>query len=280
MLGTANLGAAYGIKNDDEYNEDVSRGVITHALARGIFTFDTAAEYGKAEELLGATIKPHKEYHVVTKIPARAAYTYEYVLRCLQLSLSKLKQKKIYGLMYHDPDIHKKNEIREISKKLLETGLIEHIGFSAYSLDALLLAKEQNPSWTIFQVPENILDRRLMNSIELSEMAEAKNIIYVRSTFLQGLLLSSSSDIPDVFKKYKQVFHELHLYAEENGVKSLDLCLSYSSSISWSSGMIVAAATKNQLDEILDFRFLNFDFDKLEKLPEQILDPRKWSELK
>jgi aryl-alcohol dehydrogenase-like predicted oxidoreductase len=182
--------------------------------------------------------------------------------------------------MFHDPDIHKRKEIQEISNRLLETGLIEHIGFSAYSLDALLNAKEQNPSWTIFQVPENILDRRLINSTELSEMAKAKNIIYVRSTFLQGLLLSSSLDIPNKFKKYKQVFHELHVCAEQNGVNPLDLCLSYSFSISWSAGVVVAAATIDQLDEILDFRFLNLDFDKLEKLPEQILDPRRWSELK
>lgn len=280
VLGTANLGAAYGINNQEKYNGDVARSVMTHALARGIYTFDTAAEYGNAEELLGETIKSGTSPQIVTKIPSRDSYTYEYVLRCLELSLIKLKQNKIYGLMFHDPDVHKKKEIREISKKLLDSGLIEHLGFSAYSLDALLIAKDQNPNWTIFQVPENILDRRLINSVELSEMAEAKNTIYVRSIFLQGLLLSGPEDIPNKFKKYKQLFRELHVYAKEFGVTPLDLCLSYASSISWSAGVIVAAATTDQLDEILDFRFLSADFDRLESLPEQILDPRRWSELK
>ena len=280
VLGTANLGAAYGINNQEIYNLDVARSVMTHALARGIHTFDTAAEYGNAEELLGETINSGTNHKIVTKIPSRDSYTYEYVLQCLDLSLIKLKQNKIYGLMFHDPNIHEKKEIREISKKLLDSGLIENLGFSAYSLDALLIAKDQNPNWTIFQVPENILDRRLINSVELSEMAKEKNTIFVRSTFLQGLLLLGSEDIPDKFKKYKQIFRELHAYEERFGVNSLDLCLSYASSISWSAGIIVAAATTDQLDEILDFRFLSADFEKLERLPEQILDPRRWSELK
>jgi aryl-alcohol dehydrogenase-like predicted oxidoreductase len=54
VLGTANLGAAYGIINQKN-NEDLSRNVISHALTRGILMFDTAAKYGNAEELLGAT---------------------------------------------------------------------------------------------------------------------------------------------------------------------------------------------------------------------------------
>lgn len=50
-LGTANLDAANGINNQEEYKGEATRGVITHALASGIFAFNTAAEYRKAEEL-------------------------------------------------------------------------------------------------------------------------------------------------------------------------------------------------------------------------------------
>lgn len=280
VLGTANLGAAYGINNKEKYDEDLSRDVINHALTRGIHMFDTAAEYGNAEELLGATIKSGANYRIVTKIPSRDFYTFEYVSECLKYSLEKLKQKKIYGLMFHDPAIHEKEEIREISKRLLDTGEIEHLGFSAYSLEALLVAKQKNPCWTIFQVPENILDRRLINSIELAEMSNAKNMIYVRSIFLQGLLLSESTELPIKFRPYEHVFRELHLVANKLGVNSLDLCVSYASSISWSSGTVIAAASTVQLDEILDFRLLKIDFDKFAQLPDYVLDPRRWNELK
>ncbi len=280
VLGTANLGSTYGINNPKQFSEERSRSVINHAIRHGINTFDTAAEYGSAEELIGASVNSIANPRIVTKIPSQKSYTYEYVSKCLQFSLNKLKQKKIYGLMFHDPEIHKKNEIREISKRLLDSGKIEHLGFSAYSLDALLVAKQKNPTWTIFQVPENILDRRLINSIELAEMASSKNLIYVRSIFLQGLLLSGPTELPIKFKQQENAIRELHVVAEKLGVNSLDLCVSYASSISWSSGIVIAAASTVQLDEILDFRFLKTDFNQFAQLPDHILDPRRWNEVK
>lgn len=279
MLGTANLGAAYGITNQEIYSEELSRSVVKHALSRGISSFDTAPAYGNAEALIGESVKPTDNHEIVTKIPFRDFYTHEFVLGCLQQSLGKLKRTEIYGLMFHDPEIYKKNEVQEISKRLIDSGKVKNIGFSAYSLDALLEAKEHNPSWTIFQLPENILDRRLIRSSELAELAKAKNIFYVRSIFLQGLLITKQRKIPEKFQKYKDIFNGLHLAAERMGGNSLDLCISYALSISWSSGIIIAAASPAQLDEILDFRFLRTDFDDLDALPEHILDPRQWSDL-
>ena len=279
VLGTANLGLKYGITNLEEFDQNLSRRVLRHALKRGVSTFDTAPDYGSAEELIGATLIPNDEAQIVTKIPTRESYTYEYVSSCLASSLKKLRQNKIFGVMFHDPDIYKKNEIQEISKKLLDSGTVEHLGFSAYSLNALLDAKQMNPNWTIFQVPENILDRRLINSRELVEMARERNILYVRSIFLQGLLLVEPEVLPGKFKKYEKIFQNLHSAAESLGMKSLDLCLSYNSSIAWSSGTIVAAASTAQLDEIFDFKFPRTKFPQLETLPEHVLDPRRWSEL-
>jgi aryl-alcohol dehydrogenase-like predicted oxidoreductase len=280
VLGTANLGLNYGIANQEQFDRDHSIKVINHALRRGINTFDTAAEYGDAEELIGKTIIPGASNRIVTKIPSRNSYTYEYVSKCLDSSLKKLRMTKIHGLMFHDPEIQKKTEIREISKRLLASGKVEHLGFSTYSLNDLLEAKRLNPNWTIFQIPENILDRRLKNSIELAEMARANNIFHVRSIFLQGLLLLEPTNLPRKFSKYREAFSELHSTADRLGVRPIDLCVSYASSIPWCSGVVIAAASTVQLDEILNFKFLKTDFNQLETLPQNLLDPRLWSELK
>jgi aryl-alcohol dehydrogenase-like predicted oxidoreductase len=280
ILGTANLGAEYGVTNPRKYNQEISRQVLSHALSRGIDTFDTASEYGVAEELLGKLLSPSGKSRIITKIPSRESYSYAYVSECLESSLMKLKQKNIYGLLFHDPEIHKKREVNEISKRLLDTGKIDHIGFSGYELNAILDAKEMNPNWTIFQVPENILDRRLINSKELAELAEGGNIFFVRSIFLQGLLLTKSSNLPEEFNSYQKIFQELQLLAESKNVTPLDLCISYASKIPWSSGLIVAAASIKQLDEILEFKSLEIEEDKLQGLPEIVLDPRSWSKLK
>lgn len=279
VLGTANLGTTYGINNQDTYDRIASAGILKHATARGISTLDTAAEYGIAENLIGESFGSNENLRLITKIPTRELYTYEYIRECLDGSLRRLQQKKIYGLMFHDPDIHKKNEICDISKRLLDSGQVENIGFSAYSLAAVLEAKNKNQHWTIFQVPENILDQRLRKSTELVDLTNARNSVFVRSIFLQGLILQNPNELPHKFQKYKRVFQELQNVGQKMGVSALDLCLSYSSSIAWNSGSIIAAASIKQLDQILDFKFLDLDFDNIETLTEEILDPRKWNEL-
>lgn len=279
ILGTANLGMKYGISNQGKLSEGDSQKIIIHALSRGIKTFDTAAQYGVAEELLGTVTCSSPGVKVITKIPSRERYTFEYVSACLESSLIKLKQEKIYGLIFHDPDIHTKDEIGDISKRLLELGKIEHLGFSGYTHDAVLTAKEKNPIWTIFEVPENILDGRLKNSKEISELAASDNLFFIRSVFLQGLLLMRTESMPTKFLEYKKIFDQLNDLAVRLDVTVLDLCLSYISKIQWSSGNIIAAASTTQLDEILDYNEIREEFDFLQKLPNQVLDPRQWDNL-
>ena len=279
ILGTANLGSKYGVANSTDYNQTTSKLILEHALARGINTLDTAYEYGIAEKLIGKTLGLTNNTKVITKIPTRETYTFEYVSNCLEESLSNLQQNTVYGLLFHDPDIQKKPEIREITKRLIGAEKAQNIGFSAYSLNAIVAAKEIYPEWTIFQVPENVLDRRLINSAELIEMAGSKNSIFVRSVFLQGLLLMSPREIPSKFRKYEEHFLALHRLAEGMRVQVLDLCLSYVTNIPWNSGTIVAAASINQLDEILNFTDVAFDWEEIESLPYPVIDPRKWAEL-
>lgn len=279
ILGTANLGMEYGISNRGIPDKSYSRKIINHALSRGIDTFDTAAQYGVAEELLGNITKSWPRVKIITKIPPTERYTFDYVLACMESSLNKLNLNKIYGMMFHDPEIQTKNEIKDITKKLLELDKIEHIGFSGYSLDAVLQAKDKYQNWTIFEVPENVLDRRLKDSKDICELAASDSLFFIRSVFLQGLLLMKTESMPKRFLKYRETFDDLHNFAAKLNVSVLDLCLSYASEISWSSGTIIAAASIDQLEEILEYQYINADFEALQKLPIQVLDPRDWSHL-
>lgn len=279
ILGTANLGSKYGVSNPSEFDQTASERILNHAFAKGINTFDTAAEYGIAEKLIGNLLEFKNDTRIITKIPTREKYSFEYVSNCLEKSLSNLKQKSVYGLMFHDPHIQKKPEMREITKRMIGAGKVQQIGFSAYSLDAVVEAKEIYPEWTIFQLPENILDRRLINSAELIDMASSENSIFVRSVFLQGLLLMSPERIPIKFRKYQEHFLALHGLAERLRVRVLDLCLSYAINIPWNSGTIVGAASITQLEEILNFTEVAFDYNDIEALTYPVIDPRKWAEL-
>jgi len=278
ILGTANLGSGYGITNSDNYNPSNALEIINYAVSRGIDTFDTAAEYGEAERLLRITLKSGKAAQLITKIPKLESYTFENVCHYLNQSIDRLGTPFLFGLLFHDPSIHERREIYEISERILNSGKVKRIGFSAYSLESLLTAKNNNPHWTIFQIPENILDRRLMNSTELLDLSNAGNIIHVRSIFLQGLLLANPQELPLKFLQYRQVFAQIESLAQEVGVRPLDICLSYAANISWSSGSIIAAATVAQLDEIINYQHTDFEFSNLRSLPEAVLDPRRGSE--
>lgn len=276
ILGTANLGAQYGITNSSEFDVSSSQDVINLAVNKGLEIFDTAPQYGVAEELLGECLRYEIEPKIITKIPSVASYTYEYVYDSIASSLHRLGKIKLFGVMFHDPEIYKKKGIREISKKLLESGLVERIGFSAYSLESVISAKDSNEYFTIFQVPENILDGRLVNSKDLLELSYSGNLFFVRSVFLQGLLLLDSNKLPSRFQKYKNIFEQVEQLAQQSSVTKLDLCLSYAEKIAWSSGTIVAAASTAQLNEILNFKMTSIELSALNKLPEVVLDPRLW----
>lgn len=279
ILGTANLGSSYGITNTVNYDPSNALEIINYAVSRGIDTFDTAAEYGEAERLLGITHKSSKPANLITKIPKLDSYTFESVFHYLNQSMDRMGITFLFGLLFHDPLIHERREIYEISERILDTGIVKRIGFSAYSLESLLTAKNNNPHWTIFQIPENILDRRLTNSTELLDLFNTGNIIHVRSIFLQGLLLTNSQELPLKFMQYRQVFAQIESLAHKVGVTPLDICLSYAANIPWSSGSIIAAATVAQLDAIINFQHVDFEFSNLQSLPEAVLDPRRWSDI-
>jgi hypothetical protein len=102
--------------------------------------------------------------------------------------------------------------------------------------------------------------------------------IIVRSVFLQGLLLMPLSKIPGKFSVVRNAVSQLCAAATSCDVSVLDICLGYAKAIPWSSGIVIGVASVEQLIQVAesDFQFPeNWDFS-IDRLPENILDPRKW----
>lgn len=279
-LGTANLGSKYGITNKNELNLTESVKVIQMAFEGGIRNFDTAPEYGIAEELIGQLETPANNIKVFTKIPKLSEYSYQNILDSLKKSLMKLRVPTLAGIYFHDPKAHESPSLGEISKILIEMNLAEKVGFSAYSEHDILKAKERYPHWTLFQLPENIADRKKTRSKALLQLAHEGNDIHVRSIFLQGLLLLPPGQVDSRFPEIALFNSELNQSARKIGVLPIDMCLSYANRIPWKATTIVAAATKTQLDPILSYEDIDFDFDNLPEVSSKILDPRNWTKSK
>ena len=133
---------------------------------------------------------------------------------------------------------------------------------------------------TVFQVPENICDRRLASSMAIQRMAQDGNSFMVRSIFLQGLLLMEPSLIPQHLKQSSTTIHELIIFAKNNSLTVMELCLAYANSLSWANGVVVGVGSLNQLMEIQKSSSLLPERweTSISTLPVEILDPRKWTQ--
>jgi aryl-alcohol dehydrogenase-like predicted oxidoreductase len=276
ILGTANLGMQYGITNKKEHDIRDSRNILNAAIRYGINTFDTSPSYGEAENLIGEKAKKVPNLRAITKIPEMESYDFDSVYKSLTDSAKKTGTENLYGVLFHDPYAHKVNNLNQLSKQILETGITKKIGFSAYSVEDILQGKEKNPIWNFFQIPENIADRRNFNSPELISMSKSGDTFHVRSVFLQGLLLINENELDLKFNELRFLIRNLDKKAKNLDVTLLDLCISYTQRIPWSSGTIIGVASENQLKSIFQYSDCELELDDLPVLSSYVLDPRNW----
>ncbi len=276
ILGTANLGMRYGINNENSPSEIESIEIIRKAIDCGVLGIDTAKAYGSAETIIGKASPPDGHINVTTKLLLGADSNFDSIKAQIEDSLVKTKQKKLYGLLIHNPEAVQRNDIRGIIDAIYETELVAKVGVSCYEIKDVLAAKETCEEFKLFQVPENILDQRLIDSSEMTVLAQQGNEFHVRSIFLQGLLLINpkAERLPLDFDGSALI--NLHNYATQHNVSVIDMCMSYARSIPWSAGNVVAVASTKQLAEILNYRETKIEPKILQTLPESIIDPRYW----
>ena len=282
ILGTATFGTSYGVANKGIKlkKEEIGK-IVAIAQSLGVDEFDTAPNYAGAETQLGEFLDQRSQPKVSSKISKENSSSAKLMLASVRETLFRTRVGKLENLYLHDPDALSRKEASETIaglKEIIELGLANRVGVSVYSLHALLRAKETFSGLTVFQVPENICDRRLLKSSELSDLLSQGDRLIIRSIFLQGLLVMSPEEVSLKFKGAKGSVSQLSALANSCGVLPLDLCLAYVRSIPWASGIIIGAANASQLRQTIDSKVeLPTDWETLiDTLPEEILDPRKW----
>jgi aryl-alcohol dehydrogenase-like predicted oxidoreductase len=185
-LGTAQFGFAYGISNRiGQVPPDEVRAILARAANAGISLLDTAAGYGKAEQVLAqcdtsAFRMVSKTISVKTGIAAviaRARQSAEVLGR-----LDVLLVHAVSDLLGPDGDA-----LWRALQGLKDEGVCGAIGISAYvANDPAALALRFRPD--VIQVPFSLLDQRLLQDGSLARLKDLGVEIHARSLFLQGLL--------------------------------------------------------------------------------------------
>ncbi len=196
-LGTAQLGQPYGIANRiGQPDERTADAVLDLAWRLGVRYFDTAQAYGESEAIIGRFLQGNPEpvatdMRVITKLQPGADVTRaEEVHALLEGSWERLGRQAVWGALLHRENLldHWDSDLGETLREWRARGRIQHLGVSVHSVEGMARAIE-TPGIEIIQAPLSPFDRRMRSAGLLARAEAAGKKLFVRSVFLQGLIV-------------------------------------------------------------------------------------------
>lgn len=298
VLGTAQLGLAYGAANTRGQPDDAqARLILRAATSAGVEWIDTAAAYGTSEARIGAYVPLGSRVRIVTKLApldemtdtSSMAEVLRAVDESVRRSCHRLRTDRLDALLLHRARhlTWRDGAIWRRLKMLRDGGAIFDLGVSVYTPEEAATALT-SPCVKHLQLPFNLLDWRWRDSGVLDAIRARGDVtVHVRSVYLQGLLAGgrdarwpaiSGVDAPALTFKLFDLAREL----KRDSVA--DLCLAYARSQDWIDGIVVGMEHVSQLA-------LNLGLFKraaltaaevahveasLPRAPEQLLNPAQW----
>ncbi len=255
MLGTAQLGMAYGVANTagrPDFRQAVR--LIAAAADGGVNCFDTAAAYGDSEVILGRALDElglAEQAVVVTKVralhkeeltdPSRAAHAIE---QCVAQSRDRLGLDCLPVVLFHREE---DAAYMDILDRLKDRGWLRHAGVSCDHQPEGAKRLLQTKGIAAVQVPGNILDIRHQTAGVFRCAADRGTAVFVRSVYLQGLLLMPEQAIPPGLEAVIPVRRKLALLSAEAGISIADLALRYMLAQAGVACVVVGAETADQV---------------------------------
>lgn len=282
VLGTAQFGLDYGVTNQNGAvnNEDLAA-MLNFAAEAGISQFDTAADYGNAQNRLG-TFWPETAKNVIfTKFSLDQIGQVPSADNLFLNSMADLKVDGLGGLLLHKVENltdERFPRALEILRSAREAGTIGRLGVSVYSIEDLDKALGVIPDLDILQLPSNVLSLDMLRSPEVTRLHNRGCLVHVRSIFLQGVLLAEPSSLPEAFGDILPALHYLRHEAKTAGVSVLELLISSMKNEENLDGLVVGATNASELEEILQaWNSDNLPIGlSMPRVPESLLDPRTW----
>ena len=285
-LGTVQFGLNYGIEKKRIDANKITEILIT-ALKNKIVMLDTAQNYGNSEKLIG-NFEKRDSFKIISKISSSSLNNMndlEELRNLLQTSSNNLNISSLDGLLLHKPEDLKNSKLLDNLNILKEKGYFLNLGVSVYSPDEANMALGlENIKY--IQVPYNILDTRL-DKIDFFKKAKSKNkTIFVRSIFLQGVLLKQHNKYPSFLEGLKEFDQFIESEIKKIGCTKLTFLLNFIKNNKKIDYIIVGIDSLENLEEIIEaynYKGLeDYNYDKLRdkfiNIPENLLNPSLWRE--
>jgi spore coat polysaccharide biosynthesis protein SpsF (cytidylyltransferase family)/aryl-alcohol dehydrogenase-like predicted oxidoreductase len=264
-LGTAQLGMIYGITNAlGRPDDDEALAIFGAALESGITQLDTARAYGDAERRIGGLLQrwPGYPMGVVSKLSplsdlpddAPRSLVERAVDESIYGSCRDLGRARIDAILFHRcADMFRWNGAAlERLAEHLAGGAIGAIGVSVYTPTEASSALRDSRI-TQLQIPFNLLDQRWLEPEFQQVCAERTDlVIFARSVFLQGLLLSEPDRWPSWAHVAPQLCSEVRRLVHAFHRKSpADLCMAFVFAFPWVTSAVVGVESASQLRELV-----------------------------
>lgn len=291
-LGTVQFGIDYGIANTNgQVPQSTVNEILDYVIFEGLNCFDTAKNYGNSELVIGNYLKksPFKDtVQIISKMKSRQLFLdYQKLNQEIKQSLDFLSKEKLFGLLLHDSEVSQKwnQDFSNIISKLKSDGIIEFFGVSIYTDEEFNLALN-NEDIEIIQIPFSLLDQRAIHKKWL-QRANAKNkLIFIRSIYLQGLILMNSDDLPLGLENAKPYIDEIERVCQDIQISRNELALSFVNSLAPDSVILFGCDNLNQAKEnINNFKSLiklnqdviEYLLEQFSSIDEKIYNPTKWN---
>lgn len=259
MLGTVQFGMPYGVANrsgQPSYQQVLE--MLRCAHEGGVTALDTAAAYGESEKILGralAELGLAASMTVVTKVPAIPAglegpAVGDFIRQSVHASLRNLRLETLRLCLFHREEDWRH---REHLFALQSAGLVAEVGVSVMTPGATdsILRDTINGVPRAIQIPLNVLDHRFRRAGLLELTAKTGTALFVRSVYLQGLLLMPQEQVPAALGAVLPVRRRLEQLAREAGLELAELAVRYVLSLPAVTSVLVGVDTVTQLRQNL-----------------------------
>lgn len=284
-IGTANFTKSYGVMKLQAIPSDEIKKISLIMTKFEIMKIDTALAYSvPPTESLEWEADFFRNRGVTTKFAIKnfkSSASESEIVDAFQSNLDRKNLIKYKNVLVHDfSDLQGQKAFLtlQVLNKLKSFGLTEGIGFSAYNSAEIDFALNLfRPD--VIQVPLNIFDQRLINSGHINMIKNMGIRVQARSIFLQGLLLLKSGAIPTGFEFASNHFKKWWKFVESSSLNSLELCLSFISSLTEIDDYIIGVNDAVQLEQILKAELSQnkLNSNRLAIADIDLLDPRRWS---
>ncbi|MBN2124748.1 MAG: aldo/keto reductase [Deltaproteobacteria bacterium] len=259
-LGTAQIGMDYGIANRAGRPAPAQAvEIIETAWKEGVRFFDTAQAYGDSERILGHCFKeirksePDFSACVMTKLrPDLDPTEIETVCGEIKASLECLGMDRLWGFMLHRESWLDKGagSLSRAIGELRHRNKFKHFGVSVYSPEYARKALEID-GIDFVQLPYNVFDQRASKQGVFTLAERQKKRVFVRSVYLQGLLLMNPDELPGIMAFAKDRVKAFSDYAFSCGLSAKLLSLAFAIQTAPHAMIVIGSETSDQIRENL-----------------------------